>query len=243
MTGRGSGPRFFIDAALGTGANITLPERAARHAKVLRLSVGDHLVLFDGSGDEFPSEVRAARRGRIEVTVGAAQPGVAPSPLQLHLGMAILKRDAMNAAMQKATELGVAAITPIFTEYTDAPRGSADRRTTNWGGVLASAAEQCGRATLPELHDPQSFTSVLQTPADLRLMPHPGVATSIGDLPGNPSRVFALIGPEGGFSSVEVDAACAEGFETVSLGPRVLRADTVPAALGALLQARWGDLA
>lgn len=242
MTARGSGPRFFIDAPLSPGANITLPERAARHAKVLRLGTGAPLILFDGTGYDFPSVVREVRRGRIEVTVGAAQAGIAESPLQLHLGMAILKRDAMNAAMQKATELGAVSITPVFTEYTDAPRGSADRRNTSWAGVLSSAAEQCGRATLPELHDAQSFAAALQTPADLKLLPHPRATTAIGELPGSPARVFALIGPEGGFSTAEVDAARAAKFETVSLGPRVLRADTVPAALGALLQARWGDL-
>ena len=242
-----TGPRFYIDPPLREGTDVELPERAARHAKVLRLAPGDPLVLFDGSGSEYPSVVSEARRHQFRVKVGDAVSGIAEPRLRLHLGIAVLKRDAMHAALQRATELGVAAITPLYTEYTDTPRGGAERRVANWTAVLASSAEQCGRATLPTLHEVQALSAALSTPAELRVMAHPTAADPAGALGGTapqaaPTDVFALVGPEGGFSTVEVAAASAAGFKLVSLGPRILRAETVPAVLSALLQAAWGDL-
>lgn len=234
--------RFYVDSPLAPGAEIALPERAARHVRVLRLGAGATITLFDGSGMDFPAEIRAARRGQIQVCIGPGVAGLAESSLHWHVGIAVLKRDAMNTALQKATELGATTITPVLTAFTDAPKGSISRRHDSWTGVCSSAAEQCGRARLPVLRRACPFAEALEVPADLRLLPDPGAATSLARLDANPGSVFTLIGPEGGFSSEEVTAASNAGFTSVSLGPRTLRAETAPAVLGGLLQSMWGDL-
>jgi 16S rRNA (uracil1498-N3)-methyltransferase len=235
-------PRFYVEKPLAQGANIILSERAARHARVLRLNKNDEVVLFDGSGVDFAGVITRGRKGQIQVSVGVGHEGLADPVLDWHLAIAVIKREAMNLALQKATEVGVTAITPVFTEYTDAPHGSADRRHNNWLGVLSSAAEQCGRSRLPTLNAACQFTDCLKVCADLRLIPEPAAELTIETVATRPQSLFTLVGPEGGFSPAEVAAAEKTGFVAISLGPRILRADTVPAVLGALVQSRWGDL-
>jgi 16S rRNA (uracil1498-N3)-methyltransferase len=232
-------PRLFVEAPLAAGAELALPPAAARHAQVLRLQPGAALVLFDGAGSDWPAEVLAMGRASVSVRVGAPQ-AVAnelPWPVTLALGMPANER--MDALVEKATELGAARIQPLLTERSvlrlDGER--AERRRAHWQAVAVAASEQCGRARVPQIGPVLPLAPWLAGPGGgrrLLLSPRP-------DVP--PLRRFApaawcvLSGPEGGLSAAEEAAAEAAGFEPLSLGPRVLRADTAPLALLAWLGA------
>ncbi|WP_129139809.1 16S rRNA (uracil(1498)-N(3))-methyltransferase [Modicisalibacter coralii] len=240
-----SGPRIHVDARLEPGAELTLPDGAARHvAAVLRLREGARLTLFDGRGQEAEAELVEVARKRVSARLVTVAAGRGESPLAVHLGQAISKGDRMDYAIQKAVELGVAAITPLYTEHGDV-RLKGERETkklAHWRGVAASACEQCGRATLPAVHPPQPLGAWLAARDEaLRLALHPATddawrrRSAVTD-------AALLIGPEGGLSEGEVAAAGEAGFEALTLGPRILRTETAPVVALTLLQHHFGDL-
>ncbi|MGB8713747.1 MAG: 16S rRNA (uracil(1498)-N(3))-methyltransferase, partial [Onishia taeanensis] len=152
-----SGPRIHVAAGLSVGGELVLPEGPARHvALVLRLKEGAALTLFDGEGHEAAAVLVEVTRKRVVARLELVTPGRGESPLGVHLGQAVSKGDRMDYAIQKAVELGVAAITPLYTEHGDV-RLKGDRaakKLAHWQAVAASACEQCGRATLPPVHAP-----------------------------------------------------------------------------------------
>ncbi|RTR05611.1 16S rRNA (uracil(1498)-N(3))-methyltransferase [Halomonas nitroreducens] len=238
-------PRIHVAAALDAGGDVVLPEGAARHvARVLRLGEGALLVLFDGAGVEAEAVLVEAGRKRVVARVEALYQGRSESPLAVHLGQAISKGDRMDYAIQKAVELGVTAITPLYTEHGDV-RLKGDRETrklAHWQAVAASACEQCGRATLPPVHPPLALADWLAGREEaLRLVLHPGTPGAL-DRQAAPPSAALLIGPEGGLSPGEVETATAAGFAPLSLGPRILRTETAPVVALTLLQDRFGDL-
>ena len=229
---------------LETGAVVTLPDRVANHVRVLRLREGGDLMLFNGSGDEYPGVLRSVGKKAVVVEVGAGQAGMAEAPIALHLGLALIKRDPMDSALQKATELGVTSVTPLLTDYVSVRHGSADSRSAHWQNVMTSAAEQCGRSHIPDLHPTEPFAAFAARSAgpELRLLPHPGGKASMRDFANRqPESVTFAVGPEGGFSDAEVAYAAAAAWHVIGLGPRILRADTAPLTLLALTQLLWGD--
>ncbi|WP_192035763.1 16S rRNA (uracil(1498)-N(3))-methyltransferase [Halomonas sp. YLGW01] len=242
-----SGPRIHVAADLTVGGELVLPEGPARHvALVLRLKEGAALTLFDGAGLEAAAVLAEVTRKRVVARLESVTPGRGESPLGVHLGQAISKGDRMDYAIQKAVELGVAAITPLYTEHGDV-RLKGDRaakKLAHWQAVAASACEQCGRATLPPVHAPMSLTDWLSARDEpLRLVLHP--ATEGVFAPGEataPERASLLIGPEGGLSPREVERALADGFAPLTLGPRILRTETAPVVALTLLQHHFGDL-
>ncbi|MGC3874080.1 16S rRNA (uracil(1498)-N(3))-methyltransferase [Halomonas sp. GXIMD04776] len=240
-----SGPRIHIDAPLEPGGELILPEGAARHiVTVLRQREGAALVLFDGRGHEAAAELVEVGRKRVVACVNTVSPGRGESPLKVHLGQAISKGDRMDYAIQKAVELGVAVITPLYTEHGDVRlKGEREaKKHTHWRGVAISACEQCGRATLPTIHPPRSLGDWLSEREEpLRLVLHPATQS-----PWKESRdvneAALLIGPEGGLAEEEVIRARHAGFTALSLGPRVLRTETAPVVALSLLQHYFGDL-
>ncbi|ERS92028.1 16S rRNA (uracil(1498)-N(3))-methyltransferase [Halomonas sp. PBN3] len=238
-------PRIHVAADLRVGGDVVLPEGPARHvARVLRLAEGAPLRLFDGAGHEAEAVLVEASRKRVVARIEAVAPGAAESPLAVHLGQAISKGDRMDYAIQKAVELGVAAITPLYTEHGDVRlKGEREaKKLAHWQAVAASACEQCGRAVVPPVHPPRALAEWLAVRDEaLRLVLHP--ATD-GALEGRatPADVALLIGPEGGLAEGEVAAACEAGFAPLSLGPRILRTETAPVVALSLLQYRFGDL-
>lgn len=238
-------PRIHVAAELVAGGELILPEAAARHvALVLRMRRGDTLTLFDGAGHEACATLVDVDRKRVAVRIDAVGAGQGESPLVVHLGQAISKGDRMDYAIQKAVELGVAAITPLYTAHGDVRlKGERQaKKLAHWQAVAASACEQCGRATLPPVHAPSSLADWLTGRDEaLRLMLHP--AAEHHGLDGDiPASAALLIGPEGGLSPTEVDAAREAGFSALSLGPRILRTETAPVVALSLLQFRFGDL-
>lgn len=238
-------PRIHVAADFHVGGDVVLPEGPARHvARVLRLGEGAELRLFDGAGQEARAVIVEASRKRVVARLEAIERGRCESPLSVHLGQAISKGDRMDYAIQKAVELGVATITPLYTEHGDVHlKGEREaKKLAHWQAVAASACEQCGRATLPPVHPPAGLADWLADRHEaLRLVLHPGTAGALEQREA-PATAALLIGPEGGLSEAEVEAALAGGFVPLSLGPRILRTETAPVVALSLLQARFGDL-
>ena len=240
-----TGPRIHVDATLHPSAELTLPDNAARHvAAVLRLREGARLTLFDGRGLEAAAELVEVGRKRVVARIDTVVPGTGESPLAVHLGQAISKGDRMDYAIQKAVELGVAAITPLYTDHGDVRlKGEREaKKLAHWRGVAASACEQCGRATVPPVHPPVTLAAWLGARDEtLRLVLHPATPTAWQTRDGIDSAAL-LIGPEGGLAEAEVAAATEAGFTPLTLGPRVLRTETAPVVALTLLQHYFGDL-
>lgn len=240
-----SAPRIHVAAELAAGGDLVLPEGAARHvALVLRLREGAELTLFDGRGQEARAELVEVGRKRVTARIDSVAAGHGESPLAVHLGQAISKGDRMDYAIQKTVELGITAITPLYTEHGDVRlKGERQaKKLAHWQAVAASACEQCGRATVPTIHPPQALLEWLVGRDEaLRLALHPASAGGL-DRYASPSSVALLIGPEGGLSHLEVEAALTNGFSSLTLGPRILRTETAPVAALTLLQYHFGDL-
>lgn len=236
-------PRFFTRQVLAEGSEIELESEPARHiARTLRMQPGDRLVLFDGSGDEYPGELVTADKRRVTLRCGPARTIDRESLLAVELGIAMSRGDRVDWVVQKATELGVARIAPLLTTRgLNLPADRREKKHGHWQRIAESACEQCGRNRVPDIALPQPLDSWLDTvDAPLRLVLDPRAAP--GELPSQVSAIALLCGPEGGLEDEEIMRAQAAGFGTLQLGPRILRTETAPLAALAALQARWGDL-
>jgi 16S rRNA (uracil1498-N3)-methyltransferase len=239
-------PRIYTGQQLQTNADIVLESGPSQHlSRVLRLKVGDTLVLFNGSGGQYPATITAIDRKSVVVACATLQAVECESPLHLQLGIAVSRGERMDWVVQKATELGVACIAPLVTERTEVKLGAerGEKKLRHWQQIATSACEQCGRNRLPQVLPPQPLGHWLQAvQADIRLVLH---HTAGNTDPGAsvPASVALLVGPEGGLGESEIHAAEQAGFLSLQLGPRVLRTETAPLAAIAILQARWGDMA
>jgi 16S rRNA (uracil1498-N3)-methyltransferase len=235
--------RLFIDIPLSLGEHA-LPEAQAHYlSRVLRLNVGAGVQLFDGSGLEYQGELTEVGKKQVRVQLSQCLPGQADSSLSIHLGQGLSRGERMDWAIQKATELGVNAITPIVSERCEVRLSDerADKRLAHWRQIAISACEQCGRSTVPVIHPPLPLSEWLHsTEAELKLVLHP-VAEPLASHESPQSLAF-LIGPEGGLSDAEVLQAQGAGFHAARLGPRVLRTETAPVVALALAQHLWGDV-
>lgn len=229
-------PRFFVDTPLAaTDGDIALPAGAARHVQVLRLQPGDALTLFDGSGPEWQAEVTAMGRSEVRVRLLAAGQPQRELSRQILLAVVMPANDRMDFLVEKATELGAAAIQPLMSERSVLRLNGerADKKCSHWQGVAIAAAEQCGRTVPLRVEPVLTLTAWLSglAPVDgeWRGLLSPRATAPLAAF-AQPRAVF-LSGPEGGLSEAEEDAARARGFAAVSLGPRILRADTAPLAV------------
>jgi len=248
--------RVYVDAPLAAGTRVILEGNAASHVtRVLRLRVGEALTLFNGAGGEYAASIEAARGGRLTVAVGEPRAVERESPLTLTLAQGVSRGERMDLVVQKATELGVSAIVPLFTERSVVRLGAqqAERKLNHWRAIAIAACEQSGRNRLPNVAPPVSLADLLRSGADregasgsgvhnMRLLLSPGATSRIDALPRPATSVTVLIGPEGGLTNAEQEAAVAAGFLPVRLGPRVLRTETAAIAALALLQREFGDL-
>lgn len=243
-------PRFFVNVPLMDGMTLALPREAARHAQVLRLQPGDAVDLFDGTGAQWSAQV-TGMAGRSEVTVALGQRCTrdVELALQVTLALGMPANDRMDALVEKAAELGATGLQPLVCERA-VLRLEGDRaakRVAHWTGVATAACEQSGRVKVPAVHPVVRLADWLGT-----LGPHAGedaarfvLSFAADALPlrramaerGGLKRVILLSGPEGGLSPAEEARARERGFAPVTLGPRVLRADTAPLAALAILGA------
>jgi 16S rRNA (uracil1498-N3)-methyltransferase len=223
---------------------VTLTSDEARHLReVLRLKAGDEVQVFDGAGREFRAVVSQARREFAELEIGdEIEPPKPESPLQLTLAVALLKGEKFDLVVQKGTELGVNQFIPLITRYADIrlrDDGDAAKRVTRWQRIALEAAKQCGRAVVPEITTPVPFESVITEGSCLMFSERDGRGLNT-DL--KTDNVVAIVGSEGGWSDEELDHARAANVPIVTLGGRVLRAETAAIATAVLLQHLYGDL-
>lgn len=247
----GPAPRIFIDGEISPGTLALLDEAASRHiAGALRLRAGAPVTLFDGRGGEYPAQVERVDRKSVAVRILGFEQADKETPLPVALGLAVSRGDRMDYAVQKSTELGVSEIYPLVTERTEV-RVQGERREKkrlHWQQIAVSACEQCGRNRIPVVHGIQPLGAWLENLAradgagtDCRLVLHPHSAAGLNELP-QPRSVSLLVGPEGGLSEAEIDAARAASFHPMCLGPRILRTETAPVAALAIVQFKWGDM-
>lgn len=239
-------PRVYDNQSFAAGAEIELGAAASQHlGRALRMRPGDQVLLFNGEGGEYPAEIIEISKRHVRVRLGEMQAVAADPTLEVVVGQCLSRGERMDFAVQKSTELGVTEIAPLFSERCEV-KLSAERqgkRIDHWQQVAISACEQSLRSRVPEIHPPANLLDWIDSvDADLKLVLHPEAPRALNDLP-TPRRVALLIGPEGGLSDAEVDAAAAAGFLPMALGPRVLRTETAPVAALALLHYLWGDLA
>ena len=238
--------RFHVPEA-APGARVRLPEWSAHHAReVLRLRSGAVVHVFDGAGREYEATLDEVSRRGVEARLGHEVAPRAESALAVVLAVSPLKGDRMELVIQKATELGVAEIWPVVTVRTDAAARPALRgsRHERWDKVASGAAEQCGRAVVPEVAPAAMLDEVLARPfeGDRVAFVETGEPPALASLGLRPKRLLLLVGPAGGFEPAEIDRLQSARFHAASLGPRILRSETAALAAVVLAQGLWGDL-
>ena len=232
--------RLFVDRDL-VGDRVELDELEAHYlGHVLRLPRGAAVVAFNGRGAERYATVGSLRRRGASLELGAEHSAVPESPLDLTLVQALPKADAMDMIVQKATELGVRHIVPVYSEFS-VVRLDSERAMRR---LARGACEQCGRHTPPSITLPQPLAAALAglSPASCRWALDPNGDRSFDQEPPPKAGLVAAVGPEGGFAAEDWRHLVAAGFAKITLGRRILRAETASIALCAVAQARWGDL-
>ncbi len=236
-------PRFHCSVPLAAGASLSLPPGAARHVQVLRMQPGDALTLFDGAGGEYAATVERMGRSEVAVAVGAHLPIEREALRAVHLAVGMPANERMDWLVEKATELGVASIQPLATAHGVLRLSGerAEKKRAHWEAIAVAACEQCGRNRVPVVHPVQSFSGWVDAQAAQASVTAVRLVLSLAEGTRALSAVpvpqgqgaLVLSGPEGGLSGAEEQQAIARGFAPVTLGARVLRAET--AALAALV--------
>jgi 16S rRNA (uracil1498-N3)-methyltransferase len=244
--------RFFLDREKILSDRPTLTGPAVKHLRtVLRLKPGDEIFLFDGKSTEYRARITASTPKTIMLSVLEQFPSISESPVEITIGQGLLKARKMDRIVRQVTELGMYALIPVLAERS-VPRPRPERwadKEKRWATIARESLKQCGRSQIPRLEPLTSFEDMVGMPQahDLRIIFHegnagPGSTHRLKDTR-DVHRVLALIGPEGGFTRDEVKMARESAFIAVSLGPRILKADTAVVAACTLLQYTLGDLA
>ncbi len=247
--------RFYAppEAFAPDAKSVTLSAEETRHLRdVLRLKSGDVVYVFDGAGREVCGKVQSVTRDSTEVSVVAeVDPARPESPLNLTLAVALLKGEKFDLVVQKMTELGAARVIPLITARADVKirnDSDAERKLIRWRRIALEATKQCGRARLMDLENPIAFTDFIERSKgdELRLMfserGGTSLAAGVGETNERRDSVSALVGSEGGWTGEEIDQARDADSKIVTLGGRILRAETAAIVVAALLQHRFGDL-
>jgi len=239
-------PRIYHPECITAGSDIALSEDAANHVgRVLRMSAGQSIQLFDGSNQVFDAQIIRADKKSVQVTILGGETDDRESPLHIHLGQVMSRGEKMEFTIQKSIELGVSLITPLFSERCgvklDAER--LNKKIQQWQKIAIAACEQCGRNRIPEIRPPMDLEAwCAEEESGLKLNLHPRASASINTLPLPVERVCLLIGPEGGLSADEIAMTARYQFTDILLGPRVLRTETTALTAITALQVRFGDL-
>ena len=239
-------PRFYCPEILAQSGIAELPEQAAHHAaRVLRLQVGDSVSVFNGQGGEGEARITAIGKRNVTLEIVGWHDVERESPLQILLAQAISAGEKMDFTLQKAVELGIGNIQPLASERSVVRLSGerAEKRVAHWQGVVVAACEQSGRNHVPAVAPISPLLDWLgqQDVPGLRLILSPTAEVGLRDLPRPVGNITLLIGPEGGLSPTEADAALRYGFTPVRLGARVLRTETAALAALAAIQTLWGD--
>lgn len=239
-------PRIFEPSDLTVNSTIELSPDGANHVgRVLRMTVGQSLTLFNGKGGQYEAQIVQVGKKLVSVHIEEFQDIDSESPLKIHLGQVISRGDKMDFTIQKSVELGVTAITPLFSERCGV-KISAERlakKVQQWQKIVISACEQSGRNFVPQILAPQQLHDwAAEETGELKLNLHPRASYSINTLPAPTDGLRLLIGPEGGLSADEITMTEQYNFVETLLGPRVLRTETAALTAITALQCRFGDL-
>jgi 16S rRNA (uracil1498-N3)-methyltransferase len=239
-------PRLYLERELA-GSTLTLDEPEAHYlGRVLRLTRGERLVVFNGCGVERSASVVSLQRRGATLELADSLVALPESPLDLTLVQALPKSDAMDLIVQKATELGARSLLPVYTEFSvvklDADRS--ERRVEHWRKIAQSACEQCGRHRPPRIEPPAALAAALETlpTGAVRLALEPTAPLSLARQPTPAPALIVAVGPEGGFGPADWRRLDAAQFARAALGPRILRAETAAFAVCAIAQSCWGDV-
>ncbi len=242
--------RFYTNNSLAVGQTIQLSENAATHAtKALRLSEGDKAIVFNGDGFDYACELASVKKNSVLVTITQATQLNNESPLNITLLQAISSGDRMDFTIQKAVELGVTHIQPIASQRSVVKLSGdrAEKRTEHWQNIAISACEQSGRAFVPQVQAPLNFSNLFLQLAkttqsnDLKIILAPDANQTFSSLHKPGGNIYLLIGAEGGLTDDEIALAKAQGFQTMLLGPRILRTETAALTAITSMQTLWGD--
>ena len=235
--------RICIHQPLSNHQTVILDEGKSHYLqKVLRLKIGHQLILFNGNGREYLSEITELQKKSLQLrTLSESDPEAEPA-LTIHLGLALSKGDRFDIAIQKATELGVSRITPLITEFNTLklPADRLEKKVVHWQGIIEAACEQSERNYLPLLDSPCNLQDWQDYTLDSnKLVLHPDSEQTFATLKPN-QKLTLLVGPEGGLSEQDLQLANSKGFIRVKLGQHILRTETAPLAAIAAAQVLWG---
>lgn len=240
--------RIYQPVPMAVNHSIILDPNASHHlSRVLRVTRNDPIILFNGQGGEYEGRITHIDKKQVTVQLEKFTDKKIESPLTLYLAQGISRGDKMDYTMQKAVELGVKKIFPLFTEYCNVKldKERSEKRLRHWQEIVIHACQQSGRTEVPEIAFPQTFAEWMETvTADHRLVLSPTGTHHLTDftLPAKEASVVVLIGSEGGLSEQEEAIAVRNQFLPVNIGPRILRTETAAVAVLAIMQARFGDM-
>lgn len=240
-------PRFYCAQSLSIGAVIVLPDHVTHHLQVLRLAIGDHITLFNGEGGEYTATLSTIEKKRASAEIKAFSPREAELPHAVTLAQALPEASKMDWIIEKAVELGATAIQPLSAQRCVVKLSAerAAKKMLHWQGIIIAASEQSGRNRLPHMAEPADMNNwIAQHDLHLRILLTPRAEQSLSDWARHhpPQAVALLVGPEGGFTEAEENAARVRGVMALSMGPRVLRTETAGLAALATLNAIWEDM-
>lgn len=239
--------RFYSAENLIIGVTVKLSENAATHAtRALRLNEGDVINLFNGDGFDYACELILVKKNEVLAKVKSSAAINNEPPLNITLLQGISSGDRMDYTIQKAVELGITHIQPIATERSVVKLSAerAEKRVEHWQNVVISACEQCGRATIPIVSAPKTLANWLAAnpqATSMRVLLNPIGAKRLAEMAKPDGEIQLLIGAEGGLSNTEIDTAISHGFQSVILGPRILRTETAALAAMSVMHTLWGD--
>ncbi len=238
-------PRIYHPQSLQGQQSVTLTEHARIHVQqALRLAEQSSIILFDGEGGEFQAVIRTIDKRAVIVDIGEYSAKEIESPLFLHLGQVISRGEKMDFTIQKAVELGVNEITPLFSERCNVklPHDRLQKKQQHWQSIIINACEQCGRNKIPVINEPIDINNwLIQQRPGLKLILHPSSNKSLLNKEPLQKNVTLLVGSEGGFAPDEINWAVENHYQPLTLGPRVLRTETASLTAISVLQSLWGD--
>lgn len=240
-------PRFYVDFALSPDSVVELPDDVVRHLNVLRVKNTEEIVLFNGNGKAYPALPEVLEKRRASVRILREEATDNESPLNITLVQAVSSAERMDFTLQKSVELGVAEIRPVISERCVVRLSGerAEKRVARWQEIVVSACEQSGRNIVPKVLPLTTYVQALQQlPQETtKLLMSLNRAQKLSDVRPQSGKVVFMVGPEGGWTEKEEQQAFDAGFQSVTLGKRVLRTETASLAAIATMQTLWGDFA
>lgn len=240
-------PRFYVDFALSSDSVVELPDNVVRHLNVLRVKNTEEIVLFNGNGKAYPALPEVLEKRRASVRILREEATDNESPLNITLVQAVSAAERMDFTLQKSVELGVAEIRPVISERCVVRLSGerAEKRVARWQEIVVSACEQSGRNIVPKVLPLTTYAQALQQlPQETtKLLMSLNRAQKLRDVQPQSGKVVFIVGPEGGWTEKEEQQAFDAGFQSVTLGKRVLRTETASLAAIAAMQTLWGDFA